>query len=86
MNEWMNEHCMTKGDTLKTLSTWHNERNTVTAVVELPPAYTHLNNATDRQMIGGNVITGIGPPHRVNRTKLRLLKIQSQVKTLTKLS
>jgi len=66
---------MIKGYTLKTLSTWHNERKIVTAVVELPPAYTHINNATDRQMTGGNVITGIIPPHRVNRTKLRLHKI-----------
>jgi len=66
---------MKKGYTLKTLSTWHNERNIVTAVVELPPAYKHINNAIDRQMTGGNVITGISPPNRVNRTKLRLPKI-----------
>jgi len=64
-----------KSYTFKTLSTWHNERNIVTAVVELPPAYTHINNAIDRQMAGGNVITGISPLHRVNRTKLGLPKI-----------
>jgi len=66
---------MTKGYTLKTLSTWHNERNIVTAVVELPPAYTHFSNAMDRYMTGGNVLTGISPLHRVNRTKLSLPKI-----------
>jgi len=66
---------MTKGYTLKKLSTWHNEGNIVTAVVELPPAYTHISNAMGRQMTGGNVLTGISPPHRVNRTKLRLPKI-----------
>jgi hypothetical protein len=66
---------MKKGYTLKTLSTWHNERNIVTAVVELPPAYTHINNAIDRQITGENVITGISSPHGVNGTKLRLPKI-----------
>jgi hypothetical protein len=44
---------MMKGCTLKTLSTWHNERNVVTAVVELSSAYTHFTNAMDRQMTGG---------------------------------
>jgi len=66
---------MTKGCTLKTLSTWHNERNIVTAVVELPPDYTRFSNAMDGQMTGGNVLTGISPPHRVNRTKLSLPEI-----------